>query len=96
MVYNGGDIMELNPIKRIKLHIELIKNDKQFKKNSIEFKTLSEMFMEVYNNGNCPSDDGTIKALETIKNKEGHIVDSKEALLKRDEEIYKLLYGKLF
>lgn len=95
MVYNGGDIMELNPIKRIKLHIELIKNDKQFKKNSIEFKALSETFREI-NKDIKNVDDGTIKALETIKNKEGHIVDSNEALLKRDDEIYKLLYGKLF
>lgn len=87
--------MELNPIKRIKLHIELIKNDKQFKKNSIEFKALSETFREIYEEG-LSVDDGTIKALETIKNKEGRIVDSNEALLKRDDEIYKLLYGKLF
>ena len=95
MGYNGGDIMELNPIKRIKLHIELIKNDKQFKKNSIEFKVLSETFRE-FNERIQHVDDGTIKALETIKNKEGRIVDSNEALLKRDDEIYKALYGKLF
>jgi hypothetical protein len=95
-VYNGGDIMELNPIKRIKLYIELIKNDKQFKKNSIEFKALSETFREIYEEDIKNVDDGTIKALETIKNKEGRIIDSNEALLKRDDEIYKLLYGKLF
>lgn len=87
--------MELNPIKRIKLHLELRKNDKIFKNNAVEFKTLSEMFMEVYNNGNCPSDDGTIKALEAIEKKESEIVKENDVLLARDDEIYKELYGGL-
>lgn len=87
--------MELNPIKRIKLHVELRKNDKRFLKNSNEFKALSDAFHDIYEDGKCPCDDGTIKALDVIQKKEKTIVDDNEIILKRNDEIYKQLYGGL-
>lgn len=87
--------MEFNPIKRIKLHLELRKNDKKFRDNSIVFEAMSETFYNVYKENTCDVDDGTIKALETIKNKEASIVDENDAIIKRNDEIYKQLYGGL-
>ena len=87
--------MEFNPIKRIKLHVELWKNDKRFIKNSNEFNALSSAFRDIYNDGKCPSDDGTIKALEVIEQKEQAIVRDNDAIIARDDEIWKQLYGGL-
>lgn len=87
--------MEFNPIKRIKLHIELHKNDKRFTKNINEFNALSTAFRDICCNGNNPYDEGTIRALEIINKKEQEIVKDNDAIIARDDEIWKQLFGGL-
>ena len=87
--------MEFNPIKRIKLHIELHKNDKRFNKNSNEFNALSSTFRDICCDDNKTYDEGTIRALEIIEKKEAEIIKDNDAILARDDEIWKQLFGGL-
>ena len=85
MVYNGGDIMELNPIKRIKLHKEFKENDRKLKLIDDELDKLVKEFHGI---------DHLFTKIEIVE-KENKLLHEHTSLLKRNTDILNSLYGGL-